>query len=107
MNEVLLVLGMALVTFAVRYPVMVLVGRLPLPEGLFRALKFVPPAVLAAIVVPGMLMPEGTINVSPTNAYLVAGIVAGVVAWRSKNVLITIVIGMALFLLLRLVIFVP
>lgn len=107
MNEVLLVLGMALVTFAVRYPVMVLVGRLPLPEGLFRALKFVPPAVLAAIVVPGMLMPEGTIDVSPTNAYLVAGIVAGVVAWRSKNVLITIVIGMALFLLLRLVIFVP
>ncbi|MFN8529528.1 MAG: AzlD domain-containing protein [Anaerolineae bacterium] len=107
MNEVLLVLGMALVTFAVRYPVMLLVGRLPLPEGLFRALKFVPPAVLAAIIVPGMLMPEGTIDVSPTNAYLVAGIVAGVVAWRSKNVLITIVIGMALFLLLRLVIFVP
>ena len=48
MNEVLLVAGMALVTFGVRYSVLVLVGRMPLPQPLVRALRFVPPAVLCA-----------------------------------------------------------
>ncbi|MDX2163781.1 MAG: AzlD domain-containing protein [bacterium] len=105
MTELLLVVGMALVTFAVRYPVMVLVGRLPLPESLFRALRYVPPAVLAAIIVPGIVMPAGRIDLSPTNTYLVAGVAAGLVAWRTKNILLTIVIGMGLFLFLRLVVF--
>lgn len=103
MNEFVLIAGMALVTFAVRYPVLVLVGKIPLPERVFRALRYVPPAVLAAIVVPAVLMPDGqTIEFSPTNSYLVAGIVAGLISWRTKNLTLTIVIGMAFFLLMRL-----
>ena len=42
--------GMALVTFMIRYPVLAFLGKIPLPEPLFRALKYVPPAVLTAIV---------------------------------------------------------
>ena len=105
MNEFLLILGMAIATFIVRYPVLVLVGKIPLPESVFKALRYVPPAVLAAIIVPGMIMPDGAIDISPSNAYLVAGIVGGVIAWRTKNLLITILVGMALFLVLRLMIF--
>ncbi len=102
MNEFILIAGMALVTFAVRYPVLVLVGKIPLPGRVFRALRYVPPAVLSAIIVPAVLMPDGaTIDFSPTNSYLVAGIIAGLIAWRTKNLLLTIVIGMALFLLMR------
>jgi branched-subunit amino acid transport protein len=101
-NELLLVAGMAIVTFAVRYPVMLLVGRLPMPDRLFRALRYVPPAVLAAIIVPGVLMPDGsTIDAAPTNSYLVAGIVSAIVAWRTRNLLLTIVLGMAFFLMYR------
>ncbi len=104
MNEFLLVLGMALVTFAVRYPVLVLVSKIPLPDRVFRALRYVPPAVLAAIIAPALLMPDGkTLDIAPTNAYLVAGILAGLIAWRTKNLLATIVLGMAAFLLLRMV----
>ena len=74
MNEVRLIVGMALVTFAVRYPVLVLVGKIPLPDRVFRALRYVPPAVLAAIIVPAVLMPDNkTIDFSPSNSYLVAG----------------------------------
>lgn len=94
MDEALLIAGMALVTFAVRYPVLALLGRIPLPEPVFRALKYVPPAVLAAIVLPAILMPAGDIDVRPTNDYLVAGIIAGLVAWRTRSVLLTIVFGM-------------
>ena len=99
MNELLLVAGMAAVTFAIRYPVLVLVGKIPLPESVFRALRYVPPAVLTAIIVPAVLMPKGTVDVSPTNAYLVAGIVSALVAWRTKSLLLTIIIGMAVMLI--------
>ncbi len=102
MNEFLLVLGMALVTFAVRYPVLVLVSKIPMPDRMFRALRYVPPAVLAAIIAPALLLPDGkTLDFSPTNTYLVGGIIAGLIAWRTKNLLLTIVLGMAFFLLLR------
>ena len=99
MNDLLLVAGMAAVTFGVRYPVLVLVGRIPLPASVFRALRYVPPAVLTAIIVPAVLMPEGTVDVSPTNAYLVAGIASALVAWRSKSLLLTIIVGMVVMLL--------
>ncbi len=99
MNEVVLIIGMMLVTFVVRYPVLALVGKIDLPEPVFRALRYVPPAVLTAIVMPALLMPDGNrLSVGYTNAALIAGIIAGVVSWRSKSLLFTIVIGMAVFL---------
>ncbi len=102
MSEVIMIAGMALVTFAVRYPVLVLVGKIPLPRRVFRALRYVAPAVLAAIVAPAVLMPNGTIDLAPSNSYLVAGIAAALIAWRTRNLMLTIVLGMAIFLLLRL-----
>lgn len=98
MNDLLLVAGMTAVTFGVRYPVLVLVGKIPLPESVFRALRYVPPAVLTAIIVPAVLMPNGTVDVSFSNAYLVAGIVTALVAWRTKSLLLSIVIGMVVML---------
>ena len=95
-NELLMVTGMALVTFAMRYPVLALVSRLTLPTTLLAALKFVPPAVLTAIIVPALLAPaEQRLNFSLTNDYLIAGMVTALVAWRTKNLLLTLAIGMA------------
>ena len=101
MNEVLLILGMALVTFAVRYPPLALVGRLELPERVIRALRYVPVAVLTAIIVPAVLMPQGELDLRLENAYLIAALTAVVVSWRTKNLLLTIVIGMGVFLVWR------
>ena len=55
-DEVLLIVGMALVTFMVRYPVLALLGRLPLPDAVFRALRYVPPAGLPAIIIPAITL---------------------------------------------------
>lgn len=104
MNEFLLITGMALVTLAVRYPVLVLIGKIPMPDSVFRALRYVPPAVLAAIIAPGVLAPSGDIQITPQNNALVASIVSIIVAWRTKNLLLTIVIGMAALLLWRLIV---
>lgn len=99
MNEALLILGMTLVTFGVRYPPLALVGRLNLPPMVIRALRYVPVAVLTAIIVPAMLMPSGAVNTGFDNAYLYAGIIAALIAWRTKNLLLTIGLGMLVFLL--------
>ncbi len=101
MNEVMLILGMTVVTFMVRYPLLVVVGRVQLPDPLFRALRYVPVAVLTAISVPAVLMPNGSIDLSLSNSYLIGGIVATGIAWRTRQLLPTIGGGMLVFLLWR------
>ena len=98
-HKLMLILGMAAVTFACRYPVLALVSRMPLPERVLRAMRYIPPAVLTAIIVPAVLMPQGRIEANYHNGYLVAGVVAALIAWRGKNLLLTIVAGMVFFLL--------
>lgn len=101
MDELALVVGMAVVTFLVRYPVLAIVGRVSLPSRLFHALRYVPIAVLTAISAPAVLMPTGTLDVRPQNAYLIGGVVAIFIAWRVKSLLATIAIGMVVFLAWR------
>ena len=101
MNEFLLILGMGLVTFAVRYPALALVGKMPLPARVSEALRYVPPAVLAAIIVPTVLMPNGPLEISLQNTRLLAGLVAAGVAWKTRNLLLTIVLGMGALLVLN------
>ena len=101
MNEVLLIAGMALVTFLIRYPALAILGRISLPGGLIRALRFVPVAVLTAIIVPLMVMPDGEVALNGSNTFLVAGIASVFISWRTKNLLLTIVLGMAIFLAWR------
>lgn len=101
MNEVVLILGMAAVTFSVRYPVLALIGRMNLPPAVLRALKYVPVAVLTAIVFPVVLLREGEVALRLDNAYLVGAVVAIVVAWRTRSLLWTISVGMGVFLLWR------
>jgi branched-subunit amino acid transport protein len=94
MSEALLILGMMVVTFSVRYPVLALLGKVPLPPTVLSALKYIPVAVLTAIIVPEVLLREGQLNVSPTNGYLIAALAAVLISWRTKNLLLTIVLGM-------------
>jgi branched-subunit amino acid transport protein len=64
-----------------------------------RALHYVPPAVLSAIIFPELFLHQGRLDVSFESPRLLAGLFAMAVAWLSKNTLITILAGMlALFL---------
>lgn len=100
-DEALMILGMMGVTFGVRYPILALSGRFQFPQAVIQALKFVPVAVLTAFVVPLIIAPAGDIAFNARNEYLVAGIASTAIAWFSRHLLLTIVLGMALFLLLR------
>jgi branched-subunit amino acid transport protein len=89
-----LIVGMGVVTYAIRLSLILLLGRLNVPPLVQRALRFVPPAVLSALIVPELLMPGGTLMVSLGNPRLLAGVLAGAVAWKSKNILLAIAVGM-------------
>ncbi len=97
MNEGLLIAGMALVTFVIRYSMFGASSRLQLPPALLNALRYVPPVVLTAIVVPEVLLREGSLQISYLNARLVGAIAAGIVGGLTQNLLLTIVLGMAAF----------
>jgi branched-subunit amino acid transport protein len=91
-------LGMALVTYLTRYSMIAALGG-ELPPLLRRWLRYVPPAVLAALVAPAALAPEGGLEVGlPAWSTLLSV----VVAWRTRSVLWTILAGMAVFWALRL-----
>ena len=100
MNIWLIMLFGGLITFGMRFSFIYLFGRFQIPETLRRALHYVPPAVLSAIIFPGLFLQAGKLNLTLGNERLLAGLVAVTVAWFSKNVLLTIIAGMlALFIL--------
>jgi branched-subunit amino acid transport protein len=91
-----------LITFGMRFSLIYLLaeGRFHIPEAMRRALHYVPPAVLSALIFPALFLPDNVLDLSFNNHYLLAGLLAIIVAWFSKNTLLTIVAGMlALFFL--------
>ncbi|MFQ5922828.1 MAG: AzlD domain-containing protein [Anaerolineales bacterium] len=99
----LIIVGGMVVTYLTRLSFTVLVPPDRLSPTFSRGLVYIPPAVLAAIVLPELLLVEGNITISPTNFRLMAGVLATLVAWRFKNTWLTIASGLlALWLLANL-----
>lgn len=103
MNLWFLIIGMGLITYTIRLSMIVLLEKVEINSTIRQALRFVPPAVLSAIIFPELLQPGGTLDLSLGNDRLLAGLLAMVVAWRTKNVLLTIGVGMIVLWLLQLV----
>ena len=100
MNIWLVMILGGLITFGIRFSLIYLFGRFHIPETMRSALHYVPPAVLSALISPALFLPDGGLDLSPANHRLLAGLVAILAAWLSKNTLLTIVAGMiALFVL--------
>jgi branched-subunit amino acid transport protein len=97
----LTIVGMGVVTYLPRLlPVWVLSQR-TLPPLVVAWLRFVPVAVLAALLLPGLVMPEERLDLSFNNLYVWAAIPAIVVAWRTRSFFGTVLVGMGLVALLR------
>ena len=98
MNELYLIGGMALLTFLLRYGLIGMSGRIKLSSSVMQMLRYVPRAVLTAIVAPAVLLPGGDqLMLSYTNARLVGAITAILVSYWTKNLLLTIILGMLAF----------
>jgi len=90
----LLFLLIGLGTFLQRLSFIFLIGKVGMPEWMKRALRFVPASVLAALVFPALTHPSGVLDLSWGNFRLLAGMVGAMVAWRTRNVLMTLAAGM-------------
>jgi len=97
----LLFVALAAGTFVLRLSFIFLFGKVDMPDWLRRALRFVPASVLAALVFPALTYPNGTLDLSLGNVRLLAGIGGALVAWKTRNVLWTIAVGMALLWVLQ------
>lgn len=100
-NLILIILGMAAVTYLPRFLPMYVLTRLEIPNIVIAWLRYVPVAVLAALIVPGILTADRQIDLTAGNSYLLASIPAFIIAWRTKNMMLTVTIGMAVVLLLQ------
>ena len=95
MNIWLVMLISGLLTFLIRLSFIWLLARVAVPRLLQNSLRFVPPAVLSVIVFQELLLHGGKLAVSLDNTRLLAGLLAILVAWRTRSPLFTILSGMA------------
>jgi branched-subunit amino acid transport protein len=101
MNIWIVMIALGLLTFAIRFSFIALLERIKLPVTFQRALRFVPIAVLSAIIAPELGYSNNMLAISPTNPRLIAGVIATAVAFWTKNVFWTLLAGMAVFWILR------
>ena len=87
-------IGMALVTYALRASFLLLPPGIDTPPLLRRALRYVPAAVLTAIWAPEIFLQGGELALGPENERLLAGAVALAVAWRWRMTFATIAAGL-------------
>jgi branched-subunit amino acid transport protein len=90
----LMLLVIGAITYTIRLSCIGLLGQRDMPALLLKALRFVPIAVLPAIILPQLFLRNNTLALSIQNPRWIAGILAGLVAWRTRNVLLTIAVGM-------------
>lgn len=86
-------------TYAMRASFLVFAHRLAdVPPSIQRLLRQIPPAALAAIVIPALMRPEGQLDLWQPR--FLAGVVAALVAWKTRNIALTLVVGIGIVMLI-------
>lgn len=87
-------ISIGVVSFVIRFLPIALLARFEMPRWLKRALIYVPPAVMPAIIAPALFFPGGAPTILLDTPRLAAAALATLVAWRTRSVLWTVVVGM-------------
>ncbi len=97
MMNVAIVFIIGIGTYLIRLSFVAAVGRKTVPEWAMVPLQFVAPAVLAALVAPAVLLQNGRFDLAPsTNPRALAALIAILVAWKTKNTALVIIVGMSI-----------
>ncbi len=102
MSDLLIVVIVGSASYLTRVSFIAALGTRPMSPALERPLKYVAPAVLAALVVPAVVLNDGSPDLSPlSNPKFLAAVAAALVAWRTRSVVATILLGMGVLWLLQ------
>jgi branched-subunit amino acid transport protein len=96
-----LIIGMAVLTFFTRFAFAVLFKGRNASKKWNALIIYVPIAVFTTIIVPALLFPEEKLDISINNEYLIAGLISLLFAYKTKNLVGTVIIGISVILLLR------
>lgn len=91
-------IGLAIITLVTRAFFMIPEREVPLPNWLKRGLKYAPLAALAAVIAPEIVMSNGQLISSFSDARLPALAAAVVYFFYKRSILGTIALGMAIYL---------
>ena len=98
----LVIILLAFATFIARSSFWLVGHRITLPKRVQEALRYAPACALAAIIIPDLLMNNGQIQISIDNPRLIAGIAATAFFLAKRDMLLTIIFGMAVYTFIRL-----
>jgi branched-subunit amino acid transport protein len=101
MDLAFLIVGMAIVTFAIRYSMIAVLGRWDIPPVLRGTLRYVPIAAFAAIIVPALFTQTDGVATGFDNARLIAGVIATLVAVFTRQIALTFIAGMSVMWLVQ------
>lgn len=101
MEKLWIIAAMGAVTYLPRALPLAVLAQMKIPEGFIRWLRFVPVAVLAALLAPELLLREGTFDLSLQNQFLIAAVPCFLVAVKTKNLLLTVGVGLTAAILLQ------
>jgi branched-subunit amino acid transport protein len=99
------IVGMALVTYIPRLLPVIFLSSKRLPRFLEVWLSHIPVAVLAALVAPSLLLDHQHVNLASSNLFLWASVPTAWVAWKTKNLILSVIMGMGIVVLGRLFFF--
>ncbi|MBV8633769.1 MAG: AzlD domain-containing protein [Burkholderiaceae bacterium] len=98
MESTLTIVGMSVITVAIKALIFILGDRVAFAPWLRKALEFVPVTVLTAIIVPMVLAPHGhEMELDWRNPQLIGALFAILVCLVTRRQLLTIVAGLAMF----------
>jgi branched-subunit amino acid transport protein len=97
----LIILAGGIFTYAIRLSFILLLEKIRMPTLLRRSLQYVPVAVFSAIIFPMVFVQDEQVVISPLNPRLISAIVAALVAWRTRNIVLTILAGMLTLFLVQ------
>jgi branched-subunit amino acid transport protein len=95
------IVGMALVTYFPSLLPVIFLSSKHLPRFLETWLSHIPAAVLAALVAPTLFVDQQQINLAPTNIFLWASIPTALIAWKTKNLFLSVLLGMGIVVIGR------
>jgi len=99
----LTVLGMAVVTYTPRLlPVLFLSSR-SLPRLAIAWLRYVPVAVLAAMLLPSIMVQDNQVDLGLDNLFFWAAIPTLLVAWKTRSLFGSVLVGMVIVAVVRMI----